>query len=1014
MLSLNRIALIGALVLIASCGGGGGGSIDPASPTSNPVSVVGTTDSVSANVGAAGGTLKTSNDSLRLDLPNGSLASPTSISVTPASVVAPQGTVGATTVELGPTGQTFQKSVTLTLKYDATLLPDGVSETSLTVATLNGGAWVDVPTTVDVQNKLLTASLSHFSTYSVKVSDPSKAPYGTLLGDVNGVSIYSNGCLDPSIASCGSHPDTYNTGNLAGYNSGLQWQCVELVNRYYYQVYNQDIRIPGQNANQYFKNAAERGLTAYLNGGNTQPAVGDILVSEGGVNGHVAIVREVTATIVKVAEQNWHEGPADVSTPLALHISSGKYTISGFGTSYPVVGWLRTSKPANLIKQVGIASVETYNGKAQLQWGKDTSYSYTLYYAAAPDITPANYLSKPQGTKLVSVSSPLVLSGLTNGTTYTFVLVASKGQYNSAPSASISGTPNPVGTNWNTLFKTSRYMGSPISAFDGSLYIPSTGAILSSMDGSNWAASLVGTNLTSNPADDQYGTAGSISRIARGNSRIVAVGASGAILAGPDLDHLVLKSSGVGSKLYWVTFGGGRFVAVGSKGAITTSLDGETWTVAQSGVSSTIRSVEYLTGKFFAVGDSGIIGSVDGSTWQSVYSSTGNTLSEIVYGDGKYVAVGWGILLNSSDGIAWNAVGGLTNQFSTVAYGNGRFVAASLYGNAFTSVDGSSWSPVVFAPQPNCATCTNQAVGSAFYGGKFYVQLLNNYIQTSVDGTSWSIVSIFPIARPNATGTLYAGGKYLVWGQDGLILLSTDAATWISISLPAADSLTTVVWGSGVFLGTGTGSALYSSVDGIHWSIVSIPGAVQSHSVAFSAGKFFVFGAAGANYSSLDGRNWNSVATTGISGALTAIVSDGLNMVASDQAGKVVWSSDGASWTTAIPTVGVYRVLYSMGMFVAFNSQTSDVYSSVDGKSWQKQNLYTGSTSVFGFGAANGRFYLNILQSGLRSTNIWTSIDGRTWSDMTTSALSPFYSYSSTNGASIVAIDADGSLWYSR
>jgi formylglycine-generating enzyme required for sulfatase activity len=150
----------------------------------------------------------------------------------------------------------------------------------------------------------------------------------------------------------------------AGINTGLEWQCVEYVNRYYYTICGMNIRIPGQNANQYYPNAASRGLVSFPNGGTTAPQVGDILCfSETGSGlGHVAIIRAVDQanTPVHVIQQNVKNGGSspngygtDADWMFAYNISGGTYTVdvilanvggSRLGPDFYCQGWLR--KPA--------------------------------------------------------------------------------------------------------------------------------------------------------------------------------------------------------------------------------------------------------------------------------------------------------------------------------------------------------------------------------------------------------------------------------------------------------------------------------------------------------------------------------------------------------------------------------------------------------------------------------------------------------------------------------------------
>jgi parallel beta-helix repeat protein len=174
--------------------------------------------------------------------------------------------------------------------------------------------------------------------------------FGTQVGEYKGIIAYSNWKND-YVSNEYNYVDVYNTG--------MKWQCVEYVNRYYYTIYGMEIRIPGTNAEDYYDTASDRGLIAYPNGGTTSPQPGDILCSNGGTHGHVAIVREVTADSIHVIHQNWANTAADNDKTISMSVSGGHCTVSGFSGSYPVQGWLR--KPGG-ITRIPLTADLTANG----------------------------------------------------------------------------------------------------------------------------------------------------------------------------------------------------------------------------------------------------------------------------------------------------------------------------------------------------------------------------------------------------------------------------------------------------------------------------------------------------------------------------------------------------------------------------------------------------------------------------------------------------------------------------
>ncbi len=158
-------------------------------------------------------------------------------------------------------------------------------------------------------------------------------PFGTYLGEFSGVAAYSNG-------NTSYYSDVSNYVN--GTYTGIQWQCVEYVRRYYLLVYGIDLAsMHLGDANTWYDNASAMGLERYPNGSSTSPQVGDILVSEGGDYGHVAIVKSVSGSQVCTIQQNFSNDSTDVNRCLTLAVSGGNYTVGGFSATYPIEGWLR-------------------------------------------------------------------------------------------------------------------------------------------------------------------------------------------------------------------------------------------------------------------------------------------------------------------------------------------------------------------------------------------------------------------------------------------------------------------------------------------------------------------------------------------------------------------------------------------------------------------------------------------------------------------------------------------------
>ncbi len=157
--------------------------------------------------------------------------------------------------------------------------------------------------------------------------------FGEKIGEFNGVAAYSNGRCNPKYSS---GEKQYHKE----YITGFKWQCCEYVVRYYKQVYNLEVR--GGDAWEWFDLAGEKGLDAFKNGSEIKPAPGDILCSDVGYFGHVAIIRAVGPDYVEVIHQNWKNDGQDAAYRCPMVVKDARYWVRPFKHSYyEWQGWLR-------------------------------------------------------------------------------------------------------------------------------------------------------------------------------------------------------------------------------------------------------------------------------------------------------------------------------------------------------------------------------------------------------------------------------------------------------------------------------------------------------------------------------------------------------------------------------------------------------------------------------------------------------------------------------------------------
>mgnify|MGYP001594577396 len=169
---------------------------------------------------------------------------------------------------------------------------------------------------------------------STSIYRASSTSYRTPLGHFNNVVNFSNGI------SSNTYVDFL----------GEEYQCVEYINRYYYEIYGYDSWKGKGDAKDYINlpNSVSD-LSKYDNGGITKPQAGDILVFDGISTdeklkyGHVSIIREVGNDYVKLIHQNVNQNKDDSNDKYTMQVIDGKYTILK-KKSLSILGWVRTSK----------------------------------------------------------------------------------------------------------------------------------------------------------------------------------------------------------------------------------------------------------------------------------------------------------------------------------------------------------------------------------------------------------------------------------------------------------------------------------------------------------------------------------------------------------------------------------------------------------------------------------------------------------------------------------------------
>ncbi|MFO1497507.1 MAG: hypothetical protein U1G07_03760 [Verrucomicrobiota bacterium] len=489
---------------------------------------------------------------------------------------------------------------------------------------------------------------------------------------------------------------------------------------------------------------------------------------------------------------------------------------------------------------------------------------------------------------------------------------------------------------------------------DGAFFgATATGEVFWSRDGINWAG------LSFSPVSDaiRYRDV----KVAAGIGLIVTASNEGQVAASSDGVTWTFPQSIPGSPQR-LLFGNGVFVIVSSLGdsgqsVIYTSVDGVDWRSQRHEMGGTVWDVTFSDGLFTAVTPHGeLLASLNASDWiERGRIPVGDGFGRaFTFGGGRFVGVievpeEEPLVVTSSDGIQWSSQLLLPTPEGFV-YAGGRFVAFGE--DIITSPDGLIWTdrPVDSAALPSSV---------AFGNGRF-VAVGATMTLISLNGMDWTRY-VNPINGRLPVGVYFANGRFIgpSWPsydsggnpELGHILMSTDGVTWTEYEgPPVLSSLRSIVYGNGVYVAIGNGMSLYSSPDGITWTKQADTQFLTK--VLFGNGMFLAstFNYNSRNvppwesyvYGSTDGTTWAQLPAVYVGPLMTFGNGLFIEEILASFDRYILASNDGIIWTTGftgsnLGFVSPGYAAYGAGHFVLLSPY--EVTSSPDGRVWSERPI---------------------------------------------------------------------------
>ena len=352
-----------------------------------------------------------------------------------------------------------------------------------------------------------------------------------------------------------------------------------------------------------------------------------------------------------------------------------------------------------------------------------------------------------------------------------------------------------------------------------------------------------------------------------------------------------------------------------------------------------------------------------GVQWTQRTSASNNDWNSVTYGNGLFVAVsatGAGNrVMTSPDGITWTSrTSAVDNDWTSVTYGNGLFVAVAQSGTGdrvMTSPDGINWTAQTSAEDNGWRSVT--------YGNGLFVAVAldgnGNLVMTSPDGISWTARTS---ATDNWSSVTYGNGLFVAVAFSGggnLVMTSPDGINWSPQTSVEDNKWNSVTYGNGLFVAVSsseTGNQVMTSPDGITWTAQHVANRGVWAGVTYGNGLFVAVAndiIGNKAIISPDGINWSNGAFPATTYYSSVTYGNGIFVVVSNRgAGTKVITSDKVADAPVITAVNSRNNGLSVSFTQANSVNVSPIlnyeYSTDNGNTWVAHTSSTSPITISG------------------------------------------------------------------